>query len=299
MHLTTVITSVSSRYSLFLRSLFSCISQECKPIEIIVVAQSFTDSQKEHLSNLCSRFSFIRPVYLDVLVGSQKARQIGLQHVHSELVHFLDDDDFIFPYFYKKSLLMLSDNKLYCLLSFNACYSKSSFRGPRLKTSTRPFGRVEKGCLYMSNICGPTSGVVINLTSNIDRSFLFNSSVQLRQDYVTWLNISKNNQLYVSESTSYYYNTITSSLVSSKRLFLYAKNVASVWNTRLFLYKKLFFKYFFGALVSDLRFIVLKEYDALTFSLFSLLVFPFRIVFIALIYLIFLGLFMSRSLYAK
>ena len=173
MYLSTVITSVSSRYYLFLRSLFSCISQECKPVEIIVVAQSFTDVQKQHLSGLCLRFTYIRPVYLDFLVGSQRARHIGLQHVRSQLVHFLDDDDFIFPYFYKETLSMLSVNKSYCLLAFNASYSKSTLMGPRLKTSSRPCGRVKKECLYMSNICGPTSGVVINLKSKIDRFHFF------------------------------------------------------------------------------------------------------------------------------
>lgn len=80
----------------------SLINQTFKDIEIIVIDDCGQDNSIIKVKKLAKTDKRIKIIYNKTNQGLAEARNIGLKHVTSEYVGFLDSDDWVAPNFYEK-----------------------------------------------------------------------------------------------------------------------------------------------------------------------------------------------------
>ena len=128
------------------------------------------------------------------------ARNIGLSYVDTELVHFLDDDDFIEVDFYENTI---SSFAKYSDVVGVSSSSKilSDDTGKIIGSSYRVKRNVTFNDLMIENYLGVTSGTVLQ-TKFVQKVNGFDESMPARQDYLLWLRLSKLGDFRALKNTS-------------------------------------------------------------------------------------------------
>ena len=263
--LTTVITTINGRIDYLKRAIASVANQMIIPNKLIIVSQRLKDKDLLAIDILCESLEFnFQHIKFPELIGSQSARYYGLLKTSTKYVHFLDDDDFIYPEMYHMAKELLKSYENINLLSFNAKYFKADFTNKESKieiSTNRNSCFIKKSELIISNKIGPTSGAIIS-TEILRKIDSFNPKIKLRQDYSNWLLISKENGLiYTSSELGFYYETDSKSSIT-KNIFVNAFSVASVWKIRFRIFKIDFYTFLF-ALMYDLKFLIAKLFERL------------------------------------
>lgn len=101
----TVIVPVFNVTDYVEECLLSLVNQTLKDIEIIVVDDCGTDDSIEKVKNIASTDSRIRIIHNETNQGLSESRNVGLRHVSTPYVAFLDSDDYVAPDFYEKLYL--------------------------------------------------------------------------------------------------------------------------------------------------------------------------------------------------
>lgn len=281
--LTTVITTINGRFDFLKRAVNSVAKQDLLPNMIIIISQGLNDKEKLEIDLFCRNLSLeFEHINFPKLIGSQLARYYGLLKTSTKYIHFLDDDDYIFPKMYSNAKqIMISNNKIN-LLSFNAKYQRKNLFRNNLKTeiiTNRINGLIKKSELLISNKVGPTSGAII-CTDILYKIDSFNPGVRLRQDYSNWLLISNEDVLvYASSELGFYYETQVLSSIFQSNPFKNGYSIAKVWNIRFKIAKKLFYKLPY-AFLYDIKFIIAKIFERVgKFSIEMCIIILYNIIF--------------------
>lgn len=82
------------------RYLNECVSsilmQSYLPSEIIIVDDCSTDKSRVIIQKLAKKYKIIKPIFLDKNGGVSRARNLGLKHAVSDIVTFIDSDDYYY-----------------------------------------------------------------------------------------------------------------------------------------------------------------------------------------------------------
>lgn len=169
-----------------LRALESVIKQTVKPSEIIIIDDGSDRASLERLKNYTVDFDVI-------IIESKpnrhpgKARNIGLKHLNSKWVAFLDSDDYWLPDKIEKQIETLQRHKVKALCS-NA-YISSNGKNEKYLAEKKSF-KIKTSRLLRSNL-------IINSSVMVEREVLKNVdniadsySVRGAEDYATWLRVS-------------------------------------------------------------------------------------------------------------
>ncbi len=92
----------------------SALQQTYEFKEIIIVDDCSTDNSREIINKLCDENKSVKSIFLRSNSGVSNARNIGLKHVRTEYVTFMDADDF---YFSKDKIR----NEVYKLIERRLC----------------------------------------------------------------------------------------------------------------------------------------------------------------------------------
>ena len=272
--LTTVITTINGRIDYLKRAIESVANQILIPNKLIIISQRLEDKDLLAVDILCQSLDLnFQHIKFPELIGSQLARYYGLLKTSTKYIHFLDDDDFIYPEMYLMAKELFLSYKNINLLSFNAKYLKADFTNKKNKIeilTKRNSGFIKKSDLIISNKIGPTSGAII-FTDILRKIDSFNPQIKLRQDYSNWLLISQENGLiYTSSELGFYYETDSKSSIL-KNIFKNGFSVASVWKIRFRIFNFDFYTFLF-ALMYDLKFLIAKLFERLqNYDIFNLI----------------------------
>lgn len=204
----SVIIPSYNRYELLCRAIASVKAQAYTNCEIIVVDDCSTELQYKHLANDSS----IRYLRLNDRSGLPAAvRNIGIRHANGTWIAFLDDDDTWLPNKLSQQMKWADEYELIC--------SDAYCTGKLLNA--------ELNAVFWQNYMADKT-VQLNYKMICNHNFIINSSVIIKkevledvglmpeepiykgvEDYMTWLEVLKNNYpcLFLSEALVEYNNT--------------------------------------------------------------------------------------------
>lgn len=187
--------------------------------ELLVINDASTDLTAQLVQDLAANDSRIKYILLEFNQGVASARNKGLELSDGQYVAFLDSDDMWLPEKLEHQLTFMHERD--CAFSFH------SYRHFSDRITSDKVVEVPDVLSYEKELCGNYIGC---LTVCLDRSKLnpFNMPNARHEDYITWLNILKDNGIcaYGLQEDLARYRIGNSGTVSSNKL-------KSVWWTWL------------------------------------------------------------------
>ena len=117
MNITVYITSYNkSKY--LSQAITSVLSQSLAPKEIIIIDDYSNDNSRDIINSFYNRYpNMIKPIFNDRNLGIAKTRNIAISHCKSELITFVDGDDYFFPLKLESEHERLNENNYGCVYS--------------------------------------------------------------------------------------------------------------------------------------------------------------------------------------
>lgn len=109
--ISVVIPTRQRPFLLMNRSLPSVLAQSYSNLEVVVVVDGPDPETVSVLTELASRDSRVRPVFLSHNMGGSDARNAGVQAARGEWIAFLDDDDEMLPHRVEQQLVVVMHAK--------------------------------------------------------------------------------------------------------------------------------------------------------------------------------------------
>lgn len=137
--LVTVVIPTYNRARLLSRAIWSVLSQEHRPLELVIVDDGSTDDTRTMIERLSSTLDALGATcryFYQEQSGPAAARNVGISHATGDYVSFLDSDDVWYPRFVSTLLQLL---RTYPDAGLAFCSSES------MKADWRPQGRREDG----------------------------------------------------------------------------------------------------------------------------------------------------------
>ena len=151
-NLLTIIIPVYNTGDLLIRCLDSVINQSLKEIEIIIVNDNSTDNSADIIQQYIQNYSNIKYYHNNSNLGPGGARNVGLRHVTTKYVCFLDSDDWIDTNSYIEAVDALEKNNTCDIAIFGI---KTEYDSPYL-TSIRyqyPHFNIINSTFALSLLC--------------------------------------------------------------------------------------------------------------------------------------------------
>jgi len=184
--ISTIIPSIRGGKSL-IRSIDSALNQIIQTEKVIVVLSGVKNSNHLTLLDRYKDNNKIDFIFFDEKISATNARNIGFSKTNSDLVHFLDDDDYILKDFYKDTLDLWSSEKIVGVSHSVKWISENNLVNT---FSTRSKKNITKLDLLKDNYVGVTSSVVL-LSDIFSKVGGFTDEMPARQDYDLWIKMSQ------------------------------------------------------------------------------------------------------------
>ena len=185
-NITTIIPSIRGGDPL-IRSINSVLNQTILPKKVIVVISDINDVKRENIVKHFNEYTNIKFISSINKISAPKARNIGFDNSDSDLVHFLDDDDYLSDSFYADTLNNWSSDEI---IGISHSVQWISDKDNTKNYSIRKFNSISQRDLIKENYVGITSSVV--LRSSIFRKVGgFSIDMKARQDYDLWLKMAR------------------------------------------------------------------------------------------------------------
>jgi len=179
--------------------------------ELLVINDASTDATTAVVESFAATDSRIRAVTLNHNQGVAAARNKGLELVEGQYLAFLDSDDLWLPQKLERQLKFMQER--------NCAFSFHSYRHFTDKAVGEKQVWIPEVLEYKSALCGNYIGC---LTVCLDRSKVkpFSMPSARHEDYITWLNILKENKIcaYGLQEDLARYRISTNGTVSSNKL---------------------------------------------------------------------------------
>jgi len=191
-----VVIPTFNRVELTIRAVTSVLSQTHKASQIIVVDDGGSDSSLSHLTEALNDFP-IKLVSISHSGNPGLVRKVGVSHLQTRFVAFLDSDDFWLPTKLELQLKILSTRKARAVCS-NA-WVKDNVGMQRIyfieKVKSITFNK-----LIFSNTIICSTVLVERELINKCGGFADAVSVQGAEDYATWLRVALEEEwIYIEE----------------------------------------------------------------------------------------------------
>jgi hypothetical protein len=172
------------------RALFSLTAQTVDVFPIIVT-QRLSETDLGRLEEECSAYSMgaIKKIEcINVTEGEQhdirsKLLNVGVSHVRTRFLHFLDFDDLMYADAYQRlTAVLLKSQAAIAFGAVTSCYFENVGGRPYVKQKKREYFGLSKYDLFVDNFC-PLHSFVIDL-SKVDKSSVsFDESMTALEDY--------------------------------------------------------------------------------------------------------------------
>ncbi len=181
----SVVIRVFNRQKTIRRAVDSVLNQSHKVEEIIVVDDNSTDHTGKILNEYRDR---IIRIFLPENSGVSKARNEGVKYASSELISFLDSDDYWERDKLSYQIEFLRKNPFYEMIQSEEIWIRNSKRVNPCKYHKKPEGWIWEESLQRC-LVSPSS--VILKKSLIEKHGYFNEDLRVCEDYDLWLKISR------------------------------------------------------------------------------------------------------------
>ncbi len=189
MKLVSIIMPYYKKKAFIKDAINSVLRQSYKRFELIIIYDDKNLEDYEFISNLVRKDNRIKLLKNKRNLGSGLSRNLGIKYSKGHYLAFLDSDDLWFKNKLKKQLDFMKKNKL--------CISFTAYKIINENNKIIGYRKAKKIINFsdLINSCDVGLSTVIAKSSLIKKKFFF-PDLKTKEDYVFWLNISRNNNFY-------------------------------------------------------------------------------------------------------
>jgi len=194
MTMVSVIIPVYNRQDTVIRALKSVVSQTFRDFELIVVDDGSTDNTVKIIQASGIELNLI--VHADNY-GVSAARNTGILKANSNLIAFLDSDDYWLPHKLQEQVNFFKEN-----IHAVACQTKEKWirNDKQVNPGLRHIKSGGNIFLKSLDLCYISPSAIMIRRSVFDRIGLFDESLNVCEDYDLWLRLTSGHEVYLLDT---------------------------------------------------------------------------------------------------